>query len=105
LEAYDRVIGPNDIHLVEKPIAKSKESFANGRYPRRHRITTHCFWKNERSIYMNTGDGIEIVGIMREEKSPEDEDNQPKRSKSKAQVKVNQCFRSRLENRVRARKV
>ena len=69
LEAYDRSMGPKSENLVEKTVSMSKEFFAEGRYPKRHRVPTFCFWRNEKSIYKNTGDGIEIVGLLLDEDS------------------------------------
>jgi len=70
LENYDRIIGPNDLHLIEQAVPVIRGSFANGRYPKRHRMPTFCFWKNERPIYKDMGNGREMVGLLVEENHP-----------------------------------
>lgn len=88
MEAYDKAIGPNDLKLVKQAIPKSKEFFAEGRYPKRHRLPTSCFWKNERAIYQNTGDGIEIVGFQCEENSNMMTDDHHRSPDLKGKIKV-----------------
>ena len=65
LELYDRTIGGKYSHIIEKQIEIKHEYFGpNQRYPRRNRVQTMCFWRNEKPIYMNRGDGIEMVGLQ-----------------------------------------
>ena len=56
--------------MVEQAVPMMKGSFADGRYPKRKRMPVFCFWKNERPIYRDMGNGREIVGLLVEENHP-----------------------------------
>ena len=65
LELYDRALGGKYSHIIEKQIDIKHEYFGpNQRYPRRSRVQTMCFWRNEKPIYMNRGEGIQMVGLQ-----------------------------------------
>jgi len=67
IETFEKIMGPNELHLIEKKVDTRTEYFAEGRYPKRHRVPKLCFWKNERPIYTNRGQGLEIVGVLIDE--------------------------------------
>lgn len=92
MEAYDRAIGPADMHLIEQALPRARGTFADGRYPKRNRLPTSCYWKNERAIYKNWGDGLEVAGILLEDPHDFNDLDMPSRLVASQQIAIKVDF-------------